>query len=303
MQFDAHCVECLIHRHFRLAIAKNDGEKAFSYIKDVMQTMLDAPKNVSAPWLTGEFTKLYAKYWPGEDAYEELKKNSNDLVLNLLPQIRPLVEQAKDPLAMAIQFSRTGNFLDFGILTPEVAHKALWQAVEKTPETLLEPKAYEALRADLVGAKQLVILGDNAGEIVFDLLLVEQLQAQYPNLQISYCVRGSNAMNDATRQDATYVGMDKLCRVIDNGSGISGTELHYISDELRQALDSADVILSKGSGNMESLVGCGLNVYYIFMCKCKRMSKILGCENMSAQFLRERSLPVMKPLVGSLDPA
>ena len=89
--------------------------------------------------------------------------------------------------------------------------------------------------------------------------------------------------------------MDKLCRVIDNGSGISGTELDYIGDELKQAMASADVILSKGSGNMESLVGCKLNVYYIFMCKCKRMAKILGCENMSAQFLREKDLENFKP--------
>ncbi len=300
MQFDAHCVECLIHRHHRLAMEKGDGEKAFAYIKDVMKIILDAPAGVSAPWLTAGFTKAYAKYWPGEDAYEKLKKDSNDLVLELLPKIRPLVEQAEDPLAMSMQFSRTGNFLDFGILTPDVAHKALWEAVENTPQTLLEPMAYEALKKDLNKAKRLLILGDNAGEIVFDMLLVEQLQKQYPALVVTYCVRGENAMNDATREDAAYVGMDKLCHVIDNGSGISGTEPGYLGEELKKALDTADVILSKGSGNMESLVGCGLNVYYIFMCKCKRMAKILGCENMSAQFLREKDLPPMEPLCGGL---
>lgn len=300
MQFDAHCVECLVHRHFQLAMAKEDGEKAFSYIKDVMQIMLDAPAGVSAPWLTGQFSKAYAKYWPGEDVYGKLKKDSNDLVLQLLPKIRPLVEQANDPLAMAIQFSRTGNFLDFGILTPEIAHKALWEAVEQTPDMTLEPTAYKALVRDLNTAKNLVILGDNAGEIVFDLLLVEQLQKRYPALSITYCVRGENALNDATRVDAQYVGMDQLCRIIDNGSGISGTELDYISPELKETLAKADVILSKGSGNMESLVGCGYNVYYIFMCKCKRMSKILGCQNMSGQFLREKTLPPLQPLAGAL---
>ena len=286
MQFDAHCIECLVHRHHRLAMEKNDGEKAFSYIKDVLRTILDAPEGVSAPWLTGEFSKAYAKYWPGEDAYGKLKQDSNDLVLELLPKIRPLVEQADDPLAMAMQFSRTGNFLDFGILTPDAAHKALWEAVEKTPDTPLEPHAYEALKKDLQQAGNFLILGDNAGEIAFDMLLVEQLHKQYPGLSITYCVRGANALNDATRADAAYVGMDRLCRVIDNGSGISGTELDYIGEDLKKALTAADIILSKGSGNMESLVGCGLNVYYSFMCKCVRMSRILGCENMSAQFLR-----------------
>jgi len=300
MQFDAHCIECLVHRHHRLAMSKKDGEKAFDYINDVLRIIVDAPKGVSAPWLTGQFSKAYAKYWPGEDAYAELKKDSNDLVLELLPKIRPLVEQAEDPLAMAMQFSRTGNFLDFGILTPEIAHKALWDAVEKTPEMALEPTAYKALQNDLLTAKKLLILGDNAGEIVFDMLLVEQLNKQYPSLQITYCVRGENALNDATKADAAYVGMDKLCPVIDNGSGISGTELDYIGEDLKQAMGDADIILSKGSGNMESLVGCGLNVYYIFMCKCERMSKVLGCENMSAQFLREKDLPKMEPMCGPL---
>ena len=203
-------------------------------------------------------------------------------------------------MALALQFARTGNFLDFGILTPEAAHKALWDAVEKTPNMILEPSAYAKLRSDLATAKHLVILGDNAGEIAFDTLFVEQLTKQYPGLDVAYCVRGENALNDATRADAAYVGMDKLCRVIDNGSGISGTELDYLGDELKAALDTADIIISKGSGNLESLAGCGLNVYYIFMCKCQRMAKILGCENMTGQFLREKDLPKLNPMVGRL---
>ena len=301
MQFDAHCIECLVHRHFKLALEKKDGVKADAYLRDVMQIMLDAPKGVSAPWLTGAFTEAYAKYWPGEDAYAQLKQESNDLVLELLPNIRPLVEAAGDPLAMALQFSRTGNFLDFGILTPDVAHKALWDAVERTADMTLEPKAYAAFLQDLQTAKRIVILGDNAGEIAFDTLLVEQLHLQYPDLEILYCVRGANSLNDATRADAAYVGMDKLCTIIDNGSAIAGTELDYIGEELKTALKTADILISKGSGNLESLAGCGLNVYYIFMCKCLRVARILGCENMTGQFLRELDLPKLNPMVGALD--
>lgn len=301
MQFDAHCIDCLVHRHFKLALEKNHGPKADSYLRDVMRIILEAPKGVSAPWLTGAFTRAYAKYWPGEDAYGRLKQEANDLVLGLLPRLRPMVEAAADPLAMALQFARTGNFLDFGILTPEKAHAALWEAVERTPDMELEPGAYEHLRRDLETAKLLVILGDNAGEIAFDTLLVEQLGKEYPELEIVYCVRGENTLNDATRADAAYVGMDRLCRIVDNGSAIAGTEPDYLGQELRQTLDRADVILSKGSGNLESLAGCGWNVYYIFMCKCRRVAQILGCENMTGQFLRERDLPPLDPMVGKLE--
>jgi len=300
MQFDAHCIECLVHRHFQLAMAQDDGEKADAYLRDVMQIILDAPKGVAAPWLTGAFTKAYAKYWPGQDAYAELKQRSNDMILALLPQIRPLVEQADDPLAMALKFSRTGNFLDFGILTPEAAEKALWDAVVHTPEEELDGKTYAAFLQDMSSAKTLLILGDNAGEIVFDTLLAEQLHRQYPALHICYCVRGKNTLNDATRADSAYVGMDQLAEIIDNGSAISGTELAYAGEELKAALDTADVILSKGSGNLECLAGCGLNIYYIFMCKCRRVSQILGVPNMSGQFLREKNLPILSPMVGQL---
>lgn len=296
MQFDAYCIECLVRRQFRLAQAKQDGEKAYAYMRDVLQAILDAPAGVAAPWLTGAFAQAYAKYWPGEDVYAQLKQDSNELVLGLLPKLRPMVESAPDPLALALKFARTGNFLDFGILTPEAAHKALWEAVEHTPEAELAPAVYAAFRRDLDQAKSLLILGDNAGEIAFDTLLVEQLHRTYPALEVTYCVRGQNTLNDATRADAACVGMDKLARIIDNGSAISGTELAYAGPELQEALAASDVILSKGSGNMECMAGCGLNVYYIFMCKCIRMSRILGVENMTGQFLREKSLPKLNPL-------
>lgn len=291
MQFDACCIECLVRRQYQLAARHGDGEKSYAYLRDVLQAILDAPSGVAAPYLTGAFAEAYQKYWPGEDAYARLKRESNDLVLGLLPEIRARVESAADPLETALKFARTGNFLDFGILTPETAHAALRDALDRTPEMELDPAVYAALLADLEAADSLLILGDNAGEIAFDTVLVETLRQRYPGLAISYCVRGANTLNDATRSDAAYVGMDALVPVLDNGSAISGTELGHLSPALQAALDRADVILSKGSGNFECLAGCGKNLYYVFMCKCDRLSRILHVSNMTGQFLRERSLP------------
>lgn len=301
MQFDAHCIECLIRRHHRLAMGQDgDGKKADLYLRDVMKIMLEAPAGVSAPWLAGAFSKAFQKYWPGVDAYGQLKKDSNDLVLELLPKIRPIVEKAEDPILMALKFARTGNFLDFGILTPEVAHKALWEAIDATEESNMDERVYSAFIRDLEKAERLLILGDNAGEIVFDILLVEQLKKHYPNLSVSYCVRGDKVMNDATREDAQYVGMDKLCHLLDNGSCIAGTELPFIGQDLKLKIEKADLILSKGSGNFESLAGCGLNIYYVFMCKCQRVAKLLGVENMTGQFLMDKEIKISSPYVGIL---
>lgn len=291
MQFDACCIECLVRRQFALARRHGDGEKADAYLRDVLRIILEAPWGVAAPWLTGAFARAYARYWPGDDAYAQLKRDSNDLVLSLLPQVRAQVSAAADPLAMALQFSRTGNFLDFGILTPETARAALESALAETPAMTLDPVHYGRLLEDLAAAKFLLILGDNAGEIAFDTVLVEALRQRFPGLSIAYCVRGENTLNDATREDAAYVGMDRLVPILDNGSAISGTELGYLGDELQDAMDHADVILSKGSGNFECLAGCGYNIYYVFMCKCRRLSQILSVPNMTGQFLRERELP------------
>lgn len=300
MQFDAHCIDCLMKRQFRLAMEQGDGRLADLYLRDVMRIILDAPEGVAAPWLAGAFSKAFEKYWPGVDAYEKLKKDSNDLILGMLPEIRSIVEGASDPLQMALKFSRTGNFLDFGILTPDIAHRALWEAISATPEEALDRDVYAALVSDLDKAKSILILGDNAGEIVFDLLLVEQLQKRFSDLAITYCVRGEKVLNDATREDAAYVGMDKLCRVIDNGSAISGTQLPYLGKQLQEVFDTADVILSKGSGNFECLAGCGKNIYYVFMCKCARVAKLLGVQNMTGQFLRDGDIRIPDPYAGSL---
>ena len=294
MQFDACCIECLVRRQFELARRHGDGEKADAYLRDVLRIILEAPRGVAAPWLTGAFAWAYSHYWPGDDAYAQLKRDSNDLVLSLLPQVRAQVAAAEDPLAMALQFSRTGNFLDFGILTPETAHAALEAALAETPAMTLDPVHYGRLLEDLAAAKSLLILGDNAGEIAFDTVLVEALRQRFPGLSIAYCVRGENTLNDATREDAAYVGMDRLVPILDNGSAISGTELGYLGDALQDAMDHADVILSKGSGNFECLAGCGYNIYYVFMCKCRRLSQILSVPNMTGQFLRERELPPLR---------
>ena len=138
MQFDGNCIECLVKRQWELARRHGDGEKANDYLREVLQIILDAPAGVAAPWLSGAFVEAYQKYWPGEDAYAQLKKDSNDLVLSLLPEVRAQVAASENPLKLALQFARTGNFLDFGVLTPETAHRALQDALQHTEESPLD---------------------------------------------------------------------------------------------------------------------------------------------------------------------
>ena len=290
MQFDAECIACLVRRQYELAERQPDRTAQTAFMRDVARTIADAPENVAAPWLVPGFARAAHRHFGITDAFDAIKRESNEHVLALLPRIREIMRTADDPLAMALKFSRTGNYLDFAVLPHDKIARELDSAIEKTPAEPLDSAEYAALRANLTHARSLLILGDNAGEIAFDVVLVEQLQRQYPALRVQYVVRGGNAQNDATRADAHAVGMDALVPILDNGSCIPGTELAYCGEALLREFSNADVILSKGQGNFECLLGCGQNVYYLFLCKCPRLCRILSQPLMQPMLLNERRI-------------
>ena len=154
-------------------------------------------------------------------------------------------------------------------------------------EMELDPKAYRDFLADLETGNRLLYLTDNAGEIGFDRVLAEEIHKKYPRLQITFCVRGAVTVNDATREDAKLVGIP--FPVIDNGNRVGGTDLNLLSEEARQALRQADVVLAKGMGNAETMLGCGYNVYYAFLIKCPRFVERFHKPMLTPMLLRERA--------------
>ena len=292
MQFDAYCTRCLINRHFETATSLLSPEERHHYLTDVAQIIASAPAGVAAPYLTPAFQDALEKYGV-ENLYAEEKKWANDLILPKLPEVWQIICAAEDPLLTALKFSQAGNFLDFAVLKKDAVEENIRRAIAEAPAAPLDAVEYGHFRRELSAAKQLLILGDNAGEIAFDTLLVRQLQKQFPALVIYYGVRGGEALNDATREDAAYVGMDKLVPIVDHGSRISGTELAYLGAEMKQVFAESDVILAKGQANFETLSTCGCNVYYNFLCKCDRFCRILQVPRFTGMFLCEKRLPPM----------
>ena len=140
---------------------------------------------------------------------------------------------------------------------------------------------------ELEAGKNLLYLTDNAGEIGFDRVFGEAIAAKYPHLQITFCVRGDIAQNDATAADAEAVGIP--FPVIGNGNRIPGTQIDQLSEEAKAALDGADVILAKGMANCETRLGCGYNVYYAFLVKCQRFVSRFGKPMMTPMLVAECS--------------
>lgn len=293
MHFNSACVDCLIHSEYNFARSQNRGEAVTrAYLEDVLRTVLMAPKDVAAAYLAAEFAKLHKQYFDIDDPYAEVKRRANDLMLSQLPRLRQMAADSPDPLAMALCLSRIGNFLDFAVLSEDVILRELESAIEKAPETPLDPAELAYFRRDLEAARTFFLIADNAGELVCDRLLMETLHQLYPHLTLICGVRGGNAHNDATREDAAYVGMDKIAAIVDNGSRIPGTELHYCSEEFLQMFRSADLILSKGQANFECLSGCGFNVYYLLLSKCKMLCDLFSIPLFTGLFLNDRRLPV-----------
>lgn len=281
------CLQCNLNRNLDLAKTLGTEEQTMAFARRLMQMYLDAPAGVSAPWFNPEVSDiLHEMYGLPIDRFKEEKAFSNRFVLERLDQIRDKVESAEDPVFAGLQFSILGNYLDFSALQGKVSFETLEDMLSKGLEMVLEGDNYGALCADLEKGKKLLYLTDNAGEIGFDRILAEQIAKKYPHLDITFCVRGDVTINDATRADAEAVGIP--FPVIDNGNRVPGTEMGLLGEDARKAMAEADVILAKGMANVETMYGCGLNVYYAFLVKCQRFVELFGKPLFTSMLVRER---------------
>lgn len=286
----ALCFECHLRRHLKTARTLGDEESATRFARELMKLYLALPEGKSSPELGPATAELfYQMYGLERDSMKQEKVDSNRFVLERLEDIRCRVEQAEDPLYAALQFSVLGNYLDFAALQGQVSFDTLDEMLEQALQMDLDLDCYKQFRANLASGGKLLYLTDNAGEIGFDRILAEQIQKNYPRMQITFCVRGEPIHNDATVEDAAVMGI--TFPVIGNGNAIGGTVIEMLSDQARQALEQADVVIAKGMGNTETMYGCGYNVYYAFLVKCQRVMEFFHKPMMTPMFIRDPNYP------------
>jgi len=285
---DSRCLLCQLERNLQTARKLGTEEKATLFAKDLMRLLCDAPEGVSAPFFTPGVAELFHKHYGlSLDRYEEEKKQSNDFVLKRMDGIRQKIEASSDPVLTGLKFAILGNYIDFAALRDAVSFDHLDTMLDGAMEMDLDEENYRSLCRELEKGRRLLYLTDNAGEIGFDRLFAEAIAKKYPHLEITFCVRGGPAANDATREDALEVGIP--FPVIDNGNLIPGTFLEQLSGEAKQAMDRADVILSKGQGNAETLLGCGYPIFYAFLIKCQLFIDRFGKPKLTPMLVKERN--------------
>ena len=275
MKMDPQCEACLLGKYLPKHPEGAQAEQIAAYQAD-LRSMLPLCREGSAPEMAERMEAAYHRHYGERQPYDEIKRHFNGLMLRELPQMTRAVEASDDPLACAVRFAMAGNFIDFGAMD-SVDEETLRRQLEQAHTRVLPSDVLMALRREVASAQRLVYLTDNCGEIVADRLLIGQLRRLNPALEVTVIVRGQPVLNDATMGDAAQVGMSEVARrVIGNGNGVAGTVLHRLSPEAAEAVDRADVLIAKGQGNYESLSGCGLNVFYIFMCKCSLFTERFG---------------------------
>ena len=271
-RWNSHCTQCLLKQHLTNYPDTATEEERLTYIRRLFSILTDIAPGESSPVVVNRILTLQKEMFDQFVDYTEIKKHFNQLMLEQEDWIYADISSAADPIRRALQYVMKGNYIDFGVLS-DVNSEKLMELLSQAKDQTIDEQIFEELMQDLTSAKNMVLLTDNCGEIVLDKLLVRTIMSQFPDLQIHVIVRGGHALNDATMEDACQVGLPDLVEVIGNGTCLQGTYLPDISKEARDLLEQADVILSKGQGNFESLQYCGLNIYYLFLCKCDLFTK------------------------------
>ena len=285
---DSYCMQCYLQRNLDLVRTLGTEERATEFAKELLKIILAVPEGDASPTMGPAVADLlHEMYGLPIDRFKEEKEQSNAFVLERLEDIRCAVRSAPDPVFAGLQMAILGNYLDFSALQGAVSFEKLDEMIQSALQMELDRDIFARFCKELEAGKRLLYLTDNAGEIGFDRVFAEELSKRYPHLEITFCVRGGPAANDATRADAAAVGIP--FPVIDNGNRVAGTQLSLLSDEARAAMDSADVILAKGMGNTETLLGCGYNIYYAFLVKCPR-------------FVHRFQKPMMTPILAAERP-
>jgi len=269
------CLPCLLNQALKAARAATDDENLHRQALNSVAEMI--PKlslNLTPPEIAQQCYRLVHRIIGNGDPFRETKAAANRAALDLYPHLKELVANSEDPMLMACKLAIAGNSIDSG---PSFNYDSIEALAETASESTLAVNHYEQFITNIKKSHQVLYLGDNAGEIVFDRLLVEELH-RVAEVDVNFVVRERPIINDATLDDALTVGMDKVARIISSGSDAPAIILSQCSAEVLRLYHSADVIIAKGQGNYESLGEEPEGIFFLLRAKCPVAAKLLGVE-------------------------
>jgi len=264
------CIPCFFKQALFAARAAVDDEAIIKEVLDRVGMLVSKIPLESSPPETGkEVYKTVRQVTGVDDPFEGLKEESIDKALALYPSLKEIVTKAKDPLETAVRLAIAGNVIDFGA-NPDFE---LEKDIQKVLHQERAINHYQAFKDKLASARRILYVGDNAGETVFDKILIEAM-----GRPVIFAARERPIINDATTEDAIRSGLGEVATVISSGSDAPGTVLEGCSDDFLDLFKGADLIISKGQGNYETLSTEKGPIFYLLKAKCPVIAKDLGVE-------------------------
>lgn len=265
MQTHLDCVPCFVRQALDAARAVcADEEIVARSLRRVLEAASKFDLSLTPPEMGQIIHRIIREETRDSDPYREVKARSIETALKLAPLVREKIRASSRPFETAVRFAIAGNIMDFAL-------KSAWDpariddSFEKAARHPLDESMVDVLERKIAAAASVLFLADNAGETVFDRLLIETFPG---DAEVTYAVKAGPIINDATRADAAASGLESVAAIIDNGTDAPGTVLPQCSAELLKHFDEADVVLAKGQANFETLNTAAREVFLLTQIKC-----------------------------------
>jgi uncharacterized protein with ATP-grasp and redox domains len=245
-----------------------DETQQYTVMQKTVSLFQEIKPTTTPPEIAYQVHRIVRETVNSDDPYKKAKENSTKDALVLYPELKRLLAESDDPLDTAIRISIAGNIIDFGVIDHL---EDLEEIVDKVIKQDYQIDDTKSLRKKLSRADQILFLADNAGETVFDRVLIESLP-----MEVIYAVKGGPILNDATIEDALAAGLDQCATLVSNGSNAPGTILHLCSDEFQQIFKLAPVVIAKGQANYETLSESDNKVFCLLQVKCPVIADDVG---------------------------
>lgn len=243
-------------------------------IERALKRILDAGSRLdieqSPPEIGQIIHKIIREETGCSDPYKQKKKESTQIALSVMDEVRNEIINSSSPFKMAARFSIAGNVMDFAQASKWDGNRIM-ECLKEAPTKPVDEEALDILECAVKNSKSILVLGDNAGETVFDKLLLEQINCE----TIFYAVKGSPVINDATLEDALEAGLEQVSKLIENGSDAPGTILKLCSPEFLKVYEDVDLVIAKGQANYETLCDAEREIYFLTQIKCPIVARDL----------------------------
>lgn len=262
------CYPCFLRQALDAArYAGADDDRQLAILDLVLDTLRSLDPASTPPEIGDAIHRIVRQETGGRDPYARAKEEATQQALALYPRLKTLVAGASDPLQVAVRLAIAGNIID---MAPNSSYDLL-ATVERVLDQPFAVDDSHAFARALSSTDALLYLADNAGETVFDRVLIESL-----DVPVTYAVKGGPVLNDATLDDAISAGLDTVAEVVSTGSDAPGTVLRLCSAEFRRRYDEAQVIVAKGQANYETLSGEGERLFFLLQTKCHVIAEDVG---------------------------